>query len=719
MARIICGFVLFIISIMLHAYGNESIYLTGGVSLNSTLIQNNSQYLVQISSSNSLGQSVNVLTQESFNKDVQFINSSSLNPNQRQGAEATTIIIDLRANDGIGSIQLTGLFSLVGKPAELVVVSSSEVLSCTSCSFKGFSKVSFIKGKPTLENGRVTGFDVDGTVQFLGKVGLSGVSVLDIVAQDIQFSDSELSTSYSLDGSGQIVPFGIAGNQVIASGVVRLMAGIGHYELIKGVMDNVHVSKFGNISLSKYSSLNSANVHISNTSAIGTIDILGTIRTTADVFNVAQSKGKNIVPKGSVSITSYSDANVAGKIFASGNIELSALGDISIDTLELIPDDVCGTWKGAHTKYGNAEIKGQHIEITAGERLLNFGQIKGASTSIVAKEVSNEGVLWSEGDSYLEAKELFKNQFGGIIHGEKISLVSNSFYNGSVRPYRLVQNELCQNRSRSTPVFTRGTYHVIGDDPEDHSAVPVITTASIISGTDVEVRADVVTNVNPYFIVHTDSDYGMNLDPSKVSEIVITATRNLTIKSTSLVNSSAIIEARYGVLALDNANFINERYRVQVNQGLGTLTEQDLCNGITNCTTSALDAQYVYATSPAGRIYAGNNAVFISRDTFKNTFSFIEVFGDANVDANYVVQSGLNLQYTVNVTETEHHKQWRCTHSLFGRCLRGYHRRWTTETSYIQKLSSGQIPSLFSVSGYLRGKGAGSFNLSVININFI
>jgi hypothetical protein len=95
-----------------------------------------------------------------------------------------------------------------------------------------------------------------------------------------------------------------------------------------------------------------------------------------------------------------------------------------------------------------------------------------------------------------------------------------------------------------------------------------------------------------------------------------------------------------------------------------------------------------------------------------NALSFIEVFGDLDMNVNNFVQLGYAYNNVININIVTHYKKRVCKNRFAGRCTNRTDVRWTTEEPHQENFVIGQIPVIFSVAGFVSGIGEGSLVVS-------
>ncbi len=706
---------------------NQLIYDSIGANHNPTIIGIDANDLVQITAADENGLSINSLYQSEINNSVvKIVNASALNPNLLSSGEASTILLDVSGL--VLNSSLFSRFELVGMPAELIVISDND-FACDGCSFKGFSRVIIVAGTPefTGENNNLLALQASKklTVSVNG-LKAPGVSFLDAIAVNIDI-DGDISTNFmgEIDGAGKLL-VSEGGDLLISSGNVSVISGKAHYLFATGVVDKFEDSGTARINISEASTISAGSISIESllTSKYdGNLTINGNLKTEGDRLGATKFEGRTIVPDGAINIRGYK-ININGTAKAAGKLLVESRSSLDISTLksewERLPSDSRFIKVISTAIEGETELSGRVIELIAISNLNNYGDISGERIDISAKEVLNEGSIMAEELLYINGESSIINQFGGLIFSKMATLESiGLIMNGSNRPYRI--DTRVYPVARSEAVYNGGTFETLPDDPDGSYQVAVDTYSANIIVDDLEIKTGSLTNINPYFIGHTSSvnSSELYLDEELSDQVVIAAANTLTIVAAqNVINSSAIIEAENGKLTINSSNLTNERYRIQVDKDPGTLTSQGLCTGLTNCTTEAGEQQFVAFTSPAGRINAGENSIFIVSNQLLNHLSFIEVWGDLHADVNAVTQYGFKLQSSIIVVVTTKHSKRYCAKRVLGACVNRRTKHWTTSTRDLKQLETGLLPALFSVEGYLYGEGAGDFELTTLKVDY-
>lgn len=678
--------------------------------------------LLQISSSSPDGFSFNSFDVFSiYNQDlVQIINHASLNKSLRNGAEADVVSIESN-ND----INLSGVIELVGRPAELVIATKNGSINCTNCEFKNFSRVTLVTGeiKKTL-----TGFEIDEIlvknkeIIVSGTEGLKapGVVFLDLLAGSVK-TNADISTNLkALNLGGKITP-SETGNLSIATGNTRVTLGAFNYKYLEGEVTSFDLGQ---------------NVNFSGNN--GPIDIYsGSIRvellsnsdlllnqnfiTTSDMTMASMYQGKNIIPDESVLL------RTAGNIFLESNI--TSKGEAVFES----GADVNFSSYGSNQAY---TVTSGSISIATVGDFKNYIELDADEINISANNVENEGLISSSNIAYIRAVKSIRNRFGGFIDASEILMqAGTTFINGSERAYRLVKEPVLF-MAKSAVIIDVGTYIDFDVDPEGYMREEVDSLKAYIIADKIEIKAGSFKNINPLHQMMTINSPEMSLYDEEIEleidRVTIHAEDTLTILSDeAILNSSAVLETNTGKIALFTPHLINERYHIQIIEKPGSVFNTGLCLTTNACTTAANQTlsddtleKFISYYSPAGRIYSGSDAILspstaaipsddeTPRSSFVNDMSFIEIFGDFNVEVDNVLQTGLSLQAEVSLNVSTTHSRRYCARSVFGKCLRKKTRYWVTNAPSYHLVETGILPALFLVEGFLQGTGSGDFELN-------
>jgi len=669
--------------------------------------------LIQISPANISGVSYNLFSQFTMDgHSVKLINSYSLNPNLvNDNTEADTIIIELTTTDASDVMDLIGNITLIGKTADVIIlVPSTNKINCDGCEFSNVGRLVLATGQS--QNSSISVFDsirISGGVITVGEAGLKaeGATFVDILSQTVNVVGNIRTNTLGSLQAGQLVIDSI-GSKEIAAGDLQILVGEYEYNLTKSTAEKVSASTYGAYLSSAVSIIESGNVHIESVSAVGDVQLNQTINVNAEYALASIYQGNNQILKESIQIKSASSIDVGGVLNAKSKITLSAIGSINVtDNLHA----------------GIPNTQGGIVHLAAGGEIYLEGAVLGDNVYIAANDILNEGTIRAKQKLYLSAENVIQNQFGGFISADQVFLTSKeNVVNGSFRPYKL---EYAVNVARKA-IFESGSHQDIPDDPEGTIKVAVNDLSGVILGKTIQIEAKEVWNINPYYVLHNgEENPTVSLDAALSDQVVIAAEDNITIKAdVKFVNSSAIVEAYSGHLAIEAKIIDNERYRIQVNTAPGQeipatfCVEEQRCVRQTNVSYEInITDQYVHYFSPPARMYSASNAVFIADTSFQNELSFIEVQGDLNFRVNQFLQTGFELQKNVLVVATEKHSRRYCDKKVFGVCVDYDTDRWTTTDENYYSLKTGDLPALLSVEGYIGGEGNGKFELVTVKVN--
>ncbi len=671
----------------------------------------------------------------SLNKPLQLINAASLNPSVAKKSEATTIVLELSSDvAGVKGVNLTSEIELIGKAADLIILSRGSNISCTGCSFKGFSRITISTGlyyspaslgdpmvidesnlslylDMAYEN--MTNGDPNSVFTLLTQSGsiniqdlhAEGVVFLDLIAENVYLRGAlrtNLKGTSTSDGEFSISPYG---DKEISSGSIQVHGGKTYFNYFNSSIYKKDTSVYSQINSSAKVEAGSFAAH--NHSANGGIYLgTGSISTLGDYSLLNIYQGNNIVSDGEVKFNTLGDV----EIYAS-RIKVETELAISANALKIGDDSVIGS-----------EGIGK-INLSLASVFWNYGSLVGNSLLLSAQDVENEGVLSFDDNLYINSAENVINAFGGVIHGSQVLVeASRSVINGFYYPFRLnLPKYPLMYRAMSQPEVkpheTGFFYNSLDGRFPKVTTYPASSLAATILGENVELKAPNIININPYYLLNNTylADTEGALDPILSDQVVISANNNLTIRSQDVVNVSSIIESVGGELAIIANSIANERYRMRVDTYPGNALPDNFCDQFNGCITQSNTenvvadnlVQYAQYYSPAGRLYSGERALFVANTRMLNALSYVEIYGDLDMKVNDFLQLGYAYNNVVNIDIITRYKKRVCKAKVFGKCIKRKTVRWQTEEPHQENFVIGQIPTLFSVAGFVSGIGEG------------
>jgi hypothetical protein len=701
---------------------NSFINFTDSSRNSSDLISKYNEVLMLLDQPNVGGVSINTVKDFALvsGETLKIINASSLNSNLASATEADVVVINLLNTDGL--LQIDGVIELVGKPAELVILTASgNDIVCNGCVFKNFTRVTLATGNAEYltSSKEIKQLSVQKGQIRIGRRGLtaSSVSFLDLLTYNLAI-DGKVSTNFK------------NGLETIINGNTRFF--IGAIDYIYGAGK---VSSFGNgystVVVSEQASVNSGSLDV-NVLNQGKITIQGELSTYGNQTLVSQYRGKNIIPSENINITSLGGVVVNSNILSSANIEVNLGGDLKIGDFSSKIYDSEG--------YAIPRIEGNSIRISTEGETANFGSLISENLGIYSSKVVNEGNIVVDKNALINGEIEIQNQFGGSIEAAVLSLTSAGVVtNGSLRPYRLyIPNpDLASKGGPDAVIYVDGTHQDIPDDPAGSIRVEVDDLGAEIYAGKIEINGNKVRNINPYYELFTldEANAGaIKLDSIAAGQVIVSASDSITIIALEkILNSSAQLETNIGKLAFFSPLVINERYRVQVNTAPGAELETTFCDQYGGCVENGntllqdINVQYVRYLSPPGRIFSGSHAIIApSTDSgatgfegsqLVNEFSFFEGFGNLDVSMANVRQTGLKLTSSATIRTTHENSKRYCKRRILGICLQRGTKRWQSYSYEPAEVVTGELSVLFSVEGHLQGKGSGLFEVTTLTLD--
>ena len=384
-------------------------------------------------------------------------------------------------------------------------------------------------------------------------------------------------------------------------------------------------------------------------------------------------------------------------------------------------------------------LAADHVSIVAGGTVLNSGDIEADSLEVSSENFLNIGYIDIENSSYIHAEKNITNQFGGVIGAKTIALVSplGKVLNGSRCAHQfflsaVISDSISSSQKNNNVVFSSGIGSgtscdsLSGGGTNGLVRVPAEDYESVLVADVIEIKAATISNINPYFkLLSANSSY--TFDQDRRDAVVMSAAKSLWINGTERVlNSSASMESVDGVMVIDSPDMRNERYKVQVDVLPGQRLPSGYCRQSGNCSSLAgnqssshsIDEQFISYLAPAGRIYSWANMILKGNGSFVNELSFVEVYGDLNVQVSNVIQTGLSLQNKFNETVTTYHKKRYCKRRVLGACVKRRTKRWQTYDYNVAYEPGRELSTLLYVENFLVGQGSGLFKSHTITPGF-
>lgn len=654
---------------------------------------------------NNNGISINRFSRLDINESL-FIYNAPRTVDVFGGSVSSAETVVLIAND----IELGSNIDIVGPATDLIFFTSTDdgSITCNNCVINNALRLSLIAAgyKPLDESSLVLGdFNTSGQV-YIDSLYASGVVALDVVAGQVH-------TAGVIDINQSAIKSTLGGYVAALHGSYQM--GTGGIDVVNGdFIWNYEGGQFTQLfnSTATYvlgGEFNAPRVNISSTSHLV---FSGRVDTRVEEKVAVSYKGATHTPLEGITLQALSsgagdgvDLNARGNLYSDGTINLRGTRDVLLDV--------------------SSEINAPEISILSGQRLLNKASVVGASISVAAEEVINEGIIDAQYQVELWANNDLSNQYGGVIRGKYIYLDSaNSVVrNGSRTPYRtssenrnnflaLDQSDILNSMEflggdpSALNSSELGTYYLLPSDflqvNNAISLMPASHKAHIIGGT-ILVRAPAFENINPYY-EGVEYSGEVLLERQRINQVMISAEDSLEIQGAEgalddraeyVLNSSAlmVVNSTDGRLRVQSSSFINQRYRIATylvaTTSAGSVESDPNNYYVTSMTTSGKG--YVSETkvySPPGFVSVMGLAEINAEKYFANIMGYFEVFGGAEINSIQLRNFGLQNQGAEKVTTT--------TTTVFD----GANSNGNHSTASVAKDPS-DLDSLFYVSGYL------------------
>ncbi len=561
--------------------------------------------------------------------------------------------------------------SLVGPAADIVFLTNNKNgnITCVSCSFNNFLRISFIAAKASNEINRnsrtideVSTQDDEVTSVSIDSLYAPGAIAIDLFADNVQV-DGEISSNTIVmkDARGGYTATP-AGNLIMASGQINLIIGEATWNYDEQRLIDVNESVGDWVLDGKIAS---ASIKISSSKNLYLRSMLDT---RADVFSAINYNDSVFAPKESVEVYIFggNSLTVGGYIYSNGIVNLSSHGDLIVSA--------------------GSTLQSHYSDFIAGNKLINFGLMKSEFTSIAGDKIFNEGKIESSAELEVFAVNELFNQYGGLVSGDKILLSSESSIvrNGSRTPYRSQDvdssgllklsksgypinddgtSKLTQDTSSNLGGLSYfnstqlGTYYALEREVDSVTGVdlPEEQTAHIVAN-DLKITARAFENINPYYVpVHDEPE--ILVKGKELGQVLIAAENSIEIQASRyILNSSAAIYTMSpsGSFTSNTSLFANERYRTQsvLNHKIVESIDDTEIEDIV--IEDEIISTKVIAYSPPGRIVSMGDFITTAGQGIYNNTGYVEVYGDAELHTALFYDIGLENQAVTNRTVTDY-----------------------------------------------------------------
>ncbi|WP_018693706.1 fibronectin type III domain-containing protein [Algicola sagamiensis] len=541
-------------------------------------------------------------------------------------------------------IKLNAKIELVGETADLVIISPNDI-ECDGCSFEGFSRVTLVSGTAEIDEttgaiGTLTA--KAGNTITLKNVKAPGVLSLDVIADQAVVDGVGMNMEARLEGTESYI-LDPEGDKVVSSGGLNLFLGtlVVDYTQQKVIRTqerkkaksrysffNTQTPEVNSGDSTIMGSVDAAAIHIQTNGAL-TVDKKARLNTLSDALMTSDYQGQ------------YAPITEQVQIFQiEPSKAVTVHGKILSDKAVII--DTAGGFTNHGDIYGKREVT-----LRAGGYVLNVGNIDSVAKVIATgQSLVNRGNI-EGGEVRLVTDKSLLNEFGGLILGGTVQLISQNelVRNGSLYPY---MGESRNTRDRRGDLLKK-------DDPTNIGLMSREgtvkhrhkTSRANIIGDRVEIKAKYFENINPYYVWRQHDRIDLNTRLS--NQVSVTAEKSLDILAPEYVlNASARIGVNRpdGVFQIASAFVDNERYRVE------TYVDVKL-NGPVEHNKQTKLAFY----SPPGRMYSFGDFNARGSIGLTNNTSFFEVFGDArlNYPSGKVKSIGLHISETSKFSVTKYY----------------------------------------------------------------
>ncbi|WP_062567558.1 hypothetical protein [Pseudoalteromonas arabiensis] len=525
------------------------------------------------------------------------------------------------------SFSFNNVIKVIGKPIDIIFISTSNNFSCNGCSFENIGRLTFVNG--TFSSDII---DVrSGSIISLNNLKAPGIQSLEVFSDSINTAgviDLNLNAVAHPEG-GYIISN--QGNLVAGAGGINLYSGSFRikYSDLDIISVNTSTGTFspqGTFKAASIGIVSAKNVEIPINTELNTMsDLLATSTRQGSFYAPSEGIFIQVAKHPSAAVT------VKGKLYSDNIITTKSISNQTFhNSARVMGQAFKSLTKGVVSNYGLIEADIMGIN---GSKFINSGSIRGAKLDVE-----------SAGDVY--------NSFGGeiLVGLLSIKIDDGIFVNGSrtnklYRPSKL---------AIETPVLDMtSTKHGLYNFYTESGTVQSNLAANIHAN-EIRVSANAIENINPYNLKKGSSeswDSGIRVNTTFANQVSLIAENYLGLKASNYIrNSSAILglEQR-GDFEVNTPKFYNERYRLEADSFIvSQLTYDSINTGKYNEATVGSETK-VIAYSPPGRIYSygklkvsdGNS---INEDEeFINAFSYVEIFGDSHFHQLELKTVGLEL----------------------------------------------------------------------------
>ncbi|NRD73816.1 hypothetical protein HQQ94_11315 [Shewanella sp. VB17] len=555
------------------------------------------------------------------------------------------------------NIKLSANIEIIGRPADILFITNStrtNSINCQQCSFSNVGRATFAAAttksvSSILASGTVNNLVTNST----GSVTVNGLSApglqsLELMANTVQTAgtiDINLRADIHPQGGHIIHP---QGSKIVGSGGISLYAGlmtIG-YEKLKVSAATVVNQAFvvgGKLRAASIAVVSPKHITLATSANLSTLsDIIATSTHNNDFY--APIEGIYIQGVGKHTSSAQHNVTLSGKLFSDNRVSIKSLNKVNLHSAIVTKD----------------------LSVIAATMVRNKGSVQAQQVEIAANTFINNGQIAAT-DVAVETQQSIYNSFGGNIKSNTLILKSN---NGAVVNGSRSHYENYANVPTILPIsidMTAKKYGIFYDINEKRGTFQKNVSAHIVAN-DLTIVADVIENINPYFIDKLPSanwDAGISINNAQAKQVSIEAEYALDLKGYKyIVNASAIIGLHEnGQANINTPTFSNERYKIQFETYVYRRVDYSHDKNKTNKRYNSGTTSKILAYSPPGRLFSfgrfihsyglNKNQAASTRAVNKevqsiNEMSYFEVFNDSHFYKGKVSSIGLELtkEYT-------------------------------------------------------------------------
>lgn len=448
----------------------------------------NGSTVVNINQADANGLSHNMYQSFNVTSDGMVLNNSTTDLIRENGNIARNSNLDKSASLILNEVisrspsSLNGYIEVAGQKAD-VIIANPNGITCSGCGFINTGRATLTTGTPTFTDGALTGFNVaKGTLTVSGN-GLKGADYTDLLAQKIniqgQIDTTQLKAiagSYTYDlASGQATATGtsqLRSNSIDVSALGGATAGIIQLQTTEAGagVNNSGVLNATNLYIASNGTLtNSGTIQtgLMSATAGGSITNRGTLSASQAVLQTTDAFTNN----GTIKTTDYATIVSLGKFSNSDKAQINAAGTVNIVSLagNIENKGTITTPKNLAMQTGYNTVDGV-VTAVANTSLLNSGSIQAGNLSMNAvKEVSllSGGNVISQGTTYVSATKVSN---GATLTAQNASVVANEVSNQGVIQTSGLLNVSGKNGISNTGTIKAGTLTLATDEKISNSS---------------------------------------------------------------------------------------------------------------------------------------------------------------------------------------------------------------------------------------------------------